>query len=168
MCSLTWFCDASSSSKTISCSSVPSLPNRVVPIGKLKCADVCIFMPIDLYRHQMEMYVEILRQYCVRKDYEEGDNIQYFDVVPVFPTPEVVLALSFIFQKDTSKWSRFETCRVLIGLCRAINTPAYYDWQNHVSKLITAKIPPHNVTLSELKEFVGDVSETITPVSPDS
>ena len=124
-------------------------------------------MPIDLYRHQMEMNVEILRQYCVRKDYEEGDNIDYFNVAAVFPPPEVALALSFIFQEDASKWSRFKTCRVLIALCRAIKTPAYYDWQNHVSKFITGKMP-HNFTLSELKEFVVAVSETITPVSPDS
>ena len=131
-------------------------------------------MPIRLYRMQLEMNVDILRQYCVRKEYEfsvhyeEGDNkIEFYDVVATFATPEVVLALSFIFQEDTSKWSRFKTCRFLIGLCKAIKTPNYQDWQNYFSKFIIGKIP-HNFTLSELKEFVVAVSETITPVSPDS
>ena len=128
-------------------------------------------MPIGLYRKQIEINVEILRQFCVRKEYEvngfdynEGEN--YFDVVAVFPTPEVVLATSFVFQTDASQWSPYHTQRALTDLCRVIKTPGSYDWQNSISKFILER--PRKFTLSELKEFVAAVSKTITPVSRDS
>ena len=128
-------------------------------------------MPIGLYRKQIQFNVEILRKFCVRKEYEvngfdynEGEN--YFDVVAVFPTPEVVLATSFVFQTDASQWSPYHTQRALTDLCRVIKTPGSYDWQNSISKFILER--PRKFTLSELKEFVAAVSKTITPVSRDS
>ena len=124
-------------------------------------------MPIGLYRKQIEINVEILRQFCVRKeydvngfDYNEGEN--HFDVEAVCPTQEVVLATSFVFQTDASQWSPYHTQRVLTDLCRVIKTPGSYDWQNSISKFI---LKPRKFTLSELKEFVAAVSKTITPVS---
>ena len=128
-------------------------------------------MPIGLYRKQIQINVEILRKFCVRKEYEvngfdynEGEN--YFDVVAVFPTQEVVLATSFVFQTDASQWSRYHWKRVLTDVCRVIKTPHYFHWQNRFSKFILER--PHKFTLSELKEFVAAVSKTITPVSRDS
>ena len=128
-------------------------------------------MPIGLYRKQIQFNVEILRKFCVRKEYEanpfmykEGEI--YFEVEAQFPPPEVVLATSFVFQTDASQWSPYHWKRYLTDVCRVIKTPDYYDWQNRFSKFILER--PRKFTLSELKEFVAAVSKTITPVSRDS
>lgn len=99
---------ASVSSKTIS----SELPRRkkVHVLCRAKYADVCMFMPFGLFREQIRMNADILRKHI-------DDNISYYaskyitnnpehqTVMPNDPSWEVVLALSFIFQQDVSKWS---------------------------------------------------------------
>lgn len=174
---------ASASSKTIS----SELPRRkkVHVLCRAKYADVCMFMPFGLFREQIRMNADILRKHI-------DDNISYYaskyitnnpehqTVMPNDPSWEVVLALSFIFEQDVSKWSS----RMCFSTLHLVWKETGYsskrsNWHNviekHVLKMTDTKYTQlqlqklfHTVktdTCSESSSVESCCSEwTITPV----